>query len=314
MVSKASASAARIEEILITKEDLQVVNIEPKDSNLHIEFDQVSFSYHASEYHKEMNDELNKKISNGLSNDLNNDIKKESCDEPVHEYVVEDISFSLKQGESLGIIGSTGASKSTLMQLLMRFYDVTKGAIRINGKDIKSIPLEELRNKFGVVFQNDTIFANTIGENINFSRGLSEDEVENAAIYAKAHPFIQEINNGFDYEVSAKGSNLSGGQKQRVLIARALAGKPEILILDDSSSALDYKTDSLLRKELRTHFQDTTTILIAQRVSSVMNLDYILVIEDGKVIGYGNHEYLLQTCEVYKEIYESQMGEGGDVA
>lgn len=295
MVSKGSASAARLEEILETKEDLKVQNIQSKDSDVHIEFENVSFSYHSCEYQKEISDESDDSLVQ-------------------EEYVVEDVSFSLKQGESLGIIGSTGAGKSTLMQLLMRFYDVTKGSIRIDGRDIKNISLEELRSKFGVVFQNDTIFADTIGANINFYRGLSTDEVENAAMYAKAHPFIQEIAKGFDYEVSAKGSNLSGGQKQRVLIARALAGKPEILILDDSSSALDYKTDSMLRKELRTHFQDTTTILIAQRVSSVMNLDYILVIEEGKVIGFGDHEHLLQTCEVYKEIYESQMGEGGDVA
>ena len=295
IASKASASATRLEEILNTRDDLEVQKIAARDSNFHIEFDQVSFSYHASEFHKEQS-------------------KESSSNSGQEEYVIENINFSLKKGESLGIIGSTGAGKSTLIQLLLRFYDVTKGAIRINGRDIKSIPLEELRGKFGVVFQNDAIFASTIGENIDFYRGLNEQEVENAAICSQAYPFIQEIETGFEYQVSAKGSNLSGGQKQRVLIARALADKPEILVLDDSSSALDYKTDAMLRKELGTHYQDTTTILIAQRVSSVMNLDYILVIEEGKVIGLGNHEYLLQTCDVYKEIYDSQMGEGGEVA
>ncbi len=268
--SKASASAARIEEVLVVEEDLKEMNIEPVQTEYHIEFQKVSFSY-----------------------------TKEPC--------IENISFALKRGESLGIIGSTGSGKTTLINLLMRFYDVSHGSILINGRDVRSYPKQELRKKFGVAFQNDVLFADTIYENIKLGRNLSREQVQTAITHAQADSFVQELEGKLDFKLAIKGSNLSGGQKQRLLIARALAGNPEILILDDSSSALDYKTDSLLRKAIREQYHDTTSVIIAQRISSIMKLDHILVIEEGKMAGYGTHETLLETCGVYQEIYHSQM-------
>ncbi len=268
--SKASASAARIEEVLVVEDDLKEMNIEPVQTEYHIEFRGVSFTY-----------------------------TREPC--------IEDISFALKRGETLGIIGSTGSGKTTLINLLMRFYDVSEGSILINGRDVRNYNKQELRKKFGVAFQNDVLFADTIYENIKLGRNLSREQVKTALTHAQADSFIQELEGKLDFKLSIKGSNLSGGQKQRLLIARALAGNPEILILDDSSSALDYKTDSLLRKAIREQYHDTTSIIIAQRISSIMKLDHILVVEEGKMAGYGTHETLLETCEVYQEIYHSQM-------
>lgn len=236
----------------------------------HIEFRQVSFSYN-----------------------------QEPC--------ISDISFQIQRGGSLGIIGSTGSGKTTLINLLMRFYDVTEGSILVDGRDVRTYDKQQLRRGFGVVFQNDVLFADSIHENISFGRALSEKQVISATEDAQAAAFIEAFNEKHGFQLAIKGSNLSGGQKQRLLIARALAGKPEILILDDSSSALDYKTDSLLRKAIREHYQETTSIVIGQRISSVMMLDHILVIEDGKMAGYGSHEALLDTCQVYQEIYQSQM-------
>jgi ATP-binding cassette subfamily B protein len=161
---------------------------------------------------------------------------------------------------------------------------------------------------FGVVFQNDFIYADTIEENIRFGRDISYKDIENATKIAQAYDFITSFSNGFEHEVSAGGTNLSGGQRQRVLISRAIAGRPEILILDDSSSALDYKTDASLRLALSNALPDSTIITVAQRVSSVKNCDLILVIEDGEIIGYGKHEHLMETCSEYKEISDSQMG------
>ncbi len=270
MLSRATASAIRIEEVLDTEEDLEELQIDPSFSDYHIEFDNVSFSY-----------------------------TKEPC--------INKVSFSIKKGESLGIIGSTGSGKTTLIHLLMRFFDVDSGSIRINGQDIRSFNKQELRKKFGVAFQNDVLFADTIYENINLGRGLSEKEVNDASIDAQASSFIKQYNQRLDFELAIKGSNLSGGQKQRLLISRALAGDPEILVLDDSSSALDYKTDSMLRKAIRENHKETTSIIIAQRISSVMQLDNILVLEDGQMAGYGSHDDLLETSDVYKEIYHSQF-------
>lgn len=270
--SKASASATRISEVLNTKEDLETTE-QPsakEESEYHIAFNHVSFSYA-----KEPN--------------------------------IVNMNFGIKKGGSLGIIGSTGAGKTTLINLLMRFYDVNEGSITIDGQDIRSLDKLKLRQKYGVVFQNDILFADKVYENISIGRELPADRVKEAADHAQAASFIDELDCKLDYKLAIKGSNLSGGQKQRLLIARALAGKPEILILDDSSSALDYKTDSLLRKAIRENYQGTTSIVIAQRISSVMKLDHILVIEDGLMVGYGNHEELLKTCEVYQEIYQSQM-------
>ncbi len=270
--SKASASANRISEVLDTPEDLVKENIDSIKSDYHIEFNDVSFSY------------------NNVENNLT------------------DINFKLKRGESLGIIGSTGSGKTTIINLLMRFYDINIGEILINGQNIKSIDKSALSKKFGIVFQNDTIFEDTIFENITLGRKIDIEQVKNASLYAQASTFIENIEDEYNARLDIRGANLSGGQKQRILIARALAGKPEILILDDSSSALDYKTDAMLRKEINNNFSETTTIIVAQRVSSVMSLDHILVLEDGEIIGYGSHDELINTCDVYKEISQSQMG------
>ncbi len=268
--SKAGASAVRITEVLEAEEDLKEMKLEPSASEYHIEFRNVTFSYTG-----------------------------EPC--------ILNISFGIKKGESLGIIGSTGSGKTTLINLLMRFYDVTEGSILISGKDIRSMNKQELRRRFGVVFQNDVLFADRISENISIGRELSMERIREAAVDAQAAGFISELEEELDFKLSIKGSNLSGGQKQRLLVSRALAGEPEILILDDSSSALDYKTDSLLRKAIRENYHNTTSIVIAQRISSVMKLNHILVIDDGQMVGYGTHEELLEACEVYQEIYQSQM-------
>ena len=195
----------------------------------------------------------------------------------------------------------------------MRLYDADAGEIRIGGQRVEAIPPEVLHTKFGVVFQNDILFADTIAENIDFGRGLSREQIEKAAACAQAMEFIQSLPDGFEHRLTAKGTNLSGGQKQRLLIARALAGDPEILILDDSSSALDYKTDSLLRQALAREYPGVTTIVIAQRVSSILHADHILVLEEGRELGYGTHPELMESCELYREISRSQMG-GGEVA
>ena len=276
IITKSMASGARINYVLNLKEDLVVEDIPSVDTPYHIEFNNVSFSY-------------NKKVNN-----------------------VENINFKLMQGESLGIIGATGSGKSTIIQLLMRFYDVDSGEILINGQNIKSMPKKELKSMFGVVFQNDTIFSNTIKENILFGRDCTEEQLIRASKVAQAYEFIQKQPDGFDTMLSAKGTNLSGGQKQRVLISRALIGDPNILILDDSSSALDYKTDAALRKGIKEHFSETTSIIITQRISSIVNCDHILVIDDGDVVGYGSHEELLNNVEIYKDIYNIQMGGGAD--
>lgn len=271
IISKAVASADRIMEVVDAPPDMIVqVSRRQEEEPAYITFDHVTFSY------------------KGKEPDLS------------------DISFSLKKGETLGIIGATGSGKSTLVQLMMRFYDPNEGAIYIEGEDICTIAYEKLRNKFGVVFQNDTIFEDSIMGNVRLGRSLSDEEVRSAIAFARAKEFVEE--KGYENHVNIRGANLSGGQKQRILIARALAAHPDILILDDSSSALDYKTDAMLRKELREHFTETTTVIIAQRISSIMHADHIIVLDEGRMIGYGTHEQLLQNCEVYKEISESQMG------
>lgn len=276
--SKGAASAKRIEEILQTPMEPIPGDPAPRTSQYHVEFKNVSFSY--------------------------NKAKGKTRDD------LSDINFALKRGETLGIIGPTGSGKSTILSLLMRFYDVDSGEIRINGKRIEGIPDEELHTMFGVVFQNDFILADSIRENVDFGRGISDEDLLIAAKFAQAD-FIETKEGGLSHMLTAKGSNLSGGQKQRLLIARALAGKPEILVLDDCSSALDYKTDKALRSALHQNFRDTTTIIVAQRISSILHADHILVLDSGRVIGAGTHETLLETCPDYREIYDVQMGEIG---
>ena len=208
----------------------------------------------------------------------------------------------------LGVIGATGSGKSTLIQILQRFYPVDSGAIYIEGKNINTIDEESLHSMFGVAFQSDAFFLGTIYENIDIGRELSEEAIRCAARCAQAEPFILATQEGYDHPVHAKAANLSGGQKQRLLIARALAGAPSILILDDSSSALDYQTDAAVRSTIRKAYPHTTVILVAQRVSSVRNADQILVLDEGKMAGLGTHDELMKNCTLYRQIANIQTG------
>ena len=224
---------------------------------------------------------------------------------------LEGITFELKKGETLGVIGATGSGKTTLIALLLRFYDCDKGRVFVDGADVRSYDEKQLRSKFGVVLQNDFLMAASVKDNIKFGRDLSDHAVEKAAENAKAAQFVQALEGGYDGMLTARGANFSGGQKQRLLIARALAGNPEILVLDDSSSALDYKTDAQLRATLAREYPDTTVIMIAQRISSVRAADKILVLDKGRSAGFGDDATLMKTCDVYRSIYESQH-EGGE--
>ena len=271
-LSKASASASRIDEVLSCPDELSIgCSVDEDASAPAVEFKNVSFSYENSGF----------KLS--------------------------DISFAVKQGETLGILGPTGSGKTSLISLLLRFYHINDGEIRINGVNINDFTLSDLRRKFGTVLQNDTLFRDSIGENISFGRKITEEEMLSAAQAAQADKFISDAG-GFDAEVAIKGANFSGGQKQRLLITRALAGNPEIFIFDDSFSALDYKTDSLLREKLRDSFGDKTKIIVTQRVSSVLSAEHILVLDNGKCAGYGTHEELMKTCAIYRETAELQLG------
>lgn len=226
-----------------------------------------------------------------------------------HEPSAADISFCIQKGETLGIIGEIGSGKSTILNLLMRMYDADSGRILVAGRDIRSYRPEALKKKFGVVFQNDMIFEDTIAGNVTLGRDISKKQTQEALLYAQAGEFVEGRKDQEEDALSIRGANLSGGQKQRVLIARALAAKPEILILDDSSSALDYRTDANLRRDIREHFADTTLVIVAQRISSIRHADHILVLENGRMIGYGTHEELMEHCSIYREISHSQMGE-----
>lgn len=222
---------------------------------------------------------------------------------------LENISFRLYAGNSLGIIGATGSGKSTLIRLLLRFYDPDRGQILIRGRDIRTIPSEERYTMFGAVQQNDTVFAISLKDNIDLWRGLSDDQITAASKVAQADGFISEKENGYQALAAVKGANLSGGQRQRLMIARALASKPSVLIFDDSSSALDYKTDADLRNAMnRTLDPGVCRIIVAQRVSAIMDCNEILVLDQGRIVARGTHEELLDACSIYREISESQMG------
>lgn len=275
MLSKAQASALRISSVLETPADLQVQSAQEERCSDHfIEFKDVTFSY------------------TGVGTNLQN------------------LSFALDRGQTLGILGATGSGKTTILNLLMRFYDPQQGTVSIGGRDVRTIPSDELRSYFGVVFQNDFVAEGTIRENIRFFRDLPQETLTAAAEDAQAAEFIAGKDGGMDAEVAVRGNNLSGGQKQRLLIARALASDPEILVLDDASSALDYRTDAQLRRALRQNHDHTTTVIVAQRISSIRHADLILVLHDGQVIGAGKHDALMETCEEYRSIAAHQMGLG----
>ena len=224
------------------------------------------------------------------------------------EETLTDIDFTLRRGQTLGILGETGSGKSTLIRLLMRFYDPDAGTVRLFGQDVRTMDNAALRAHFGVTFQSDTLFEDTIAENIRLGRALTDEQVMQAARDAQAYSFVVGDKQGFESALNVRGNNLSGGQKQRVMIARALCGHPDILVLDDASSALDYRTDAALRAALREGYADTTKVLVAQRISSVAHADLILVLSGGRVIARGTHETLLASCELYQELYASQMG------
>ncbi len=228
-----------------------------------------------------------------------------------------DIDFKVKKGETIGIIGGTGSGKSSVVNLIPRFYDVTSGFIKVDGKDIKDYPLEELRGKIGTVLQKAVLFHGTIRENLKWGNpDATEEDLNRAITVAQAKEFVDNKEGRLDFEIEQGGKNLSGGQRQRLTIARAVVKKPEILILDDSASALDFATDAALRKAIREMEGETTVFIVSQRAASIQHADRIVVLDDGKIVGLGTSEELLESCEVYQEIYNSQFKkqEGGKTA
>ena len=287
-LSRASASARRIDSVLQAPVDQHVLPAEqcPRPAgDEFIRFEHVVFRYGDSYGHR-----------NGFAG-----AKREDA--------LSDISFALRRGESLGIIGPTGCGKSTILALLMRFYDACDGGVFVDGRDVRSYPKDELRRRFGVCFQNDMVFQDTLRQNVDFGRGIDEAALRQAVEDAIAAEYIDTLDDGLEHRADIRGANLSGGQKQRLLVARALAGHPDILVLDDSSSALDYKTDAAMRKAIGAHYADAAIIMIAQRISSVMGMTRILVMDNGHCVGYGTHEELMQTCAPYRETCQLQMGE-----
>ena len=276
MMSKANASSMRIKDTMDSISSLSITEEESgneKAKEGYIVFDDVSFSY------------------NGSSN------------------AVSHISFSLERGKTLGIIGGTGSGKSTIIKLMMRFYDPQKGNIFVDGKNIKSYELPSLRRHFGVVFQNDFIFHDTISSNIKMGRNISDEDMKKAAENAMAAEFIERYEEGYEHYSAIHGAAFSGGQKQRLLISRALSGDSPVIVLDDSSSALDYHTDSMVRKNILSNHKSSSLVIVAERVSAVMNADEILVLHNGEIIGRGRHDHLMESCDEYRDIYQTQMGE-----
>ena len=226
------------------------------------------------------------------------------------ENVLTDISFKAEKGQTLAVIGSTGSGKSSLINLIPRFYDVTQGCVRVDGVDVREMSQKELRDCLGYVPQKGVLFSGTIDSNIRYGKtDISEEQVKKAAMVAQAQYFIEEKPHGYESPVAQGGTNVSGGQKQRLSIARAVAKDPEIFIFDDSFSALDFKTDKALRKALKEHTKNATTIIVAQRISTILNADQILVLDDGKMAGLGTHRELMKNCEVYRQIAMSQLSE-----
>jgi ATP-binding cassette subfamily B protein len=275
--TKAEASANRINEILETNSSIKDCKSkllsEKFQSNEIIRFKEVSFSFNKSE-----------------------------------EMALSDINIAINKGETIGIIGGTGSGKSTFINLIGRFYDVTSGEVIVDGINVKNYELNELRKKISMVPQKLELFTGTIKENLAWGdEEASDEEIIKAAKIAQAHEFIVELENGYDTKVTRGGKNFSGGQRQRLTIARAMVRNPEILILDDSSSALDFATDSALRKAIKANSKNMTVIMVSQRASSIMESDKIIVLDDGKIVGFDNHESLLDNCQIYREIYSSQI-------
>jgi ATP-binding cassette subfamily B multidrug efflux pump len=277
MVPRAEAAAVRINEVLDTEPEIKDTK-NTKDARSekgYIEFKDVTFSYHGAE-----------------------------------EPALKNISFSAKPGEVTAIIGSTGSGKSTLVNLIPRFYDIDSGSILVDDVDIREMTQENLRHKIGFVPQKAVLFSGTISENIRFGCDNATDgEVKHAAQVAQAEDFILSMDGGYDHEIAQGGTNVSGGQKQRLSIARAIVRKPEIYVFDDSFSALDFKTDANLRAALNKETGESTVIIVAQRVGTVMDANRIIVLDEGRIVGMGTHKELMKTCEVYREIVSSQLSE-----
>jgi len=277
MIPRAEASAVRISDVLAM--DPEIVDAKEtkklEGERGHIEFRDVTFSYPGAE-----------------------------------QSAINNISFNAKPGEITAIIGGTGSGKSTLINLIPRFYDIDSGSILIDGIDTRELTQEDLRSKIGFVPQKAVLFTGTISENIKFgNREASNDEVEHASKVAQAYDFITDMKDGFDSVIAQGGTNVSGGQKQRLSIARALVRRPEVYVFDDSFSALDFKTDAKLRAALKSETKQSTVIIVAQRISTVMEADRIIVLDEGRVVGMGTHRELLNSNEVYKEIASSQLSE-----
>ena len=282
--SRAMASIRRIDEVLDEPIDLSDENASQKDRKVEkgrVEFKDVSFSYREG-----------------------------------GEPVLSHISLTAEPGETIGILGATGSGKTSLVQLIPRLYDVTEGSVRVDGIDVREYSLKNLRDGVGMVLQKNVLFSGTIEENLRWGdETATEEEVRRAAVYAQADSFVNSFAEGYKTEMGQGGVNVSGGQKQRLCIARALLKKPKILILDDSTSAVDTATEAAIRTAFREDLKDTTKFIIAQRLSSLEYADRILVLEDGRIIGEGTQEKLLASCEAYREIYETQYGKraGGEV-
>lgn len=277
MVPRAEISAKRINEVLDTELSIKDGNLDSsnEDYEYEIEFDDVSFKYTDSE-----------------------------------QYILQNIDFKVKKGEKVAIIGSTGSGKSTILNLLLRFYDATEGVVKIQGVDIKQYKLKFLYGKIAAVLQKSFLFKGDIKSNISFGDENTDTKmVEEAADTSQSMEFIDKFGDKYDHEIAQLGKNVSGGQKQRLSIARAIYRKPDIFLFDDSFSALDFKTDSNLRHQLKENNPDSTTIVVAQRVGSIMDSDQIIVLENGQIVGIGKHKDLLKNCEVYKEIAYSQLTE-----
>ncbi|EEL67265.1 ABC transporter, permease/ATP-binding protein [Bacillus mycoides] len=283
-IARAFPSADRVQQVLHTEVDITTEGdvYEPKQVGGNVEFKNVSYSYTKN-----------------------------------NEYVLKDISFTVRKGEKIGIIGSTGSGKSTLAKLLPRLYDVDQGEICIDDVNVKAYDLQKLRASIGFVPQKALLFSGSIEENLRYGKeDATYDELELASSSACATEFINKLEDSYEYNLTQGATNLSGGQKQRISIARALVRKPSILVLDDSTSAVDAKSEAVIQEALRTRYSGTTTFLIASKISSIIDADKILVLNNGELVGNGTHEDLLATCEVYQEIYLSQGGslqqEGGE--
>ena len=278
MIPRAAISAKRINEVLETEPSIRdkASTISPSDDRRgEVVFDHVSFGYNGSEH-----------------------------------YAVKDISFSLAKGETLAIIGATGSGKSTIVNLIPRFYDVQEGSITIDGVDVRDMAERDLRSRIGLVAQHATLFSGTIESNIKYTdKDMSDERMREAAHIAAVDEFIDKEEDGYKTHVAQGGSNFSGGQKQRISIARAIAKHPEIYIFDDSFSALDYATDKKVRADLKSVTADSSVIIVAQRLGTIMDADKIVVLDKGKMVGYGTHRELLVSCPVYKEIALSQLSE-----